>query len=274
VNDNKEEVAQMFQCIDDCVKEWDRILMFTLNKDCVVGSVLASNTINLFSNWYNFINTKLVPSLKSVWSKNSAQSGVVGMNERFSFEDFGRWSRIPEQRDPHPCSRWVIQIACLAALEILTEFTLLKYTRGVFSFKVGMTTCESPHLRSVKANSQKIQMGSVSFWLAAFSQDDSSQMLQTALNMMGGTHTDIIQTAINKFGLNDHQPDADPEAGTKLSNFDLQQDKQASVFWSQVAPAGVLPKHVVLRMLILWNCDTLRQLLQHQIMPNISAFSV
>lgn len=275
VNDNKEAVARMLQCVDDCITQWDRILMFTLNKDSVVGSVLASNTINLFANWYHFVSEKLVISLKSVWSQNSAQSSVVELNDKFSFEDFGRWSRTPEPTPVHPCSRWIIQIAALAALELLTESTLFKYTRGVFSFKVGMPTCEPPHLKSVKANSAKVKMGNVSFFESGFAQHAAhTPMFQTALQMMNQSN-DIIQKAINKFGL-DIKTDSshDPQADVKLSNFDLQPTKKITMFWAQVAPAGTLPKHMVLRMLILWNCETLRQLLQHQIMPNVGAFSV
>ena len=274
VSENKEAVARMFHCIDDCITQWDRILMFTLNKDCVVGSVLASNTINLFANWYRFVNNKLVPSLKSVWSQNVAQSGVVELNDRFSFEEFGRWSRTPEPTPVHPCSRWIIQIAALAALELLTECALMKYTRGVFSFMVGMPTCEPPHLKSVKSNSAKVRMGNVSFFETSGFAQDGVSLFHQAVRMFA-QEEDIIQKAVESFGLkNDVKLDQDPDAGAKLSNFELNAPQKVSLFWAQVAPVGALPKHLVLRMLILWNCDTLRQLLQHQIMPNIGAFSI
>lgn len=273
VSENKEAVSRMFHCIDDCITQWDRILMFTLNKDCVVGSVLASNTINLFANWYRFVNNKLVPSLKSVWSENVAQTGVVDLTERFSFEEFGRWSRTPEPTPVHPCSRWIIQIAALAALELLTECALMKYTRGVFSFMVGMPTCEPPHLKSVKGNTAKVKMGNVSFFETTGFAQDGATLFGQAVRMFA--QEDIIQKAVDTFGLKeDVKTDVDSEAGVKLSNFELNKPAKVSLFWAQVTPVGVLPKHLVLRMLILWNCDTLRQLLQHQIMPNIGAFSL
>jgi len=271
VNDNKDAIKKMFQYIDECVREWDRILNFTLKADNYVSCILASKTVNLFSKWYLFIHKTLLPSLRSIWSSNE-NAGVLEVGPEFSqFKEFGEWCHVKEHTKPNPCSRWVIQICALSALELLTCAPLFKYTRGVFGFQAGMVTCESPHLSSVKVNMAKVKMGNSSYFESGFRQDLPEDMVERSIDTLQNNEAFIKKAEEMILG----KPDGDGgDAGKRLENLELVEDKPISLFWSFVNPSQTLPKHVVLRMCILWNVWTLRQLILYKIMPGVGSIVI
>ncbi len=262
------QIKYLFETIDTHVERWNTILMHTLNKSSHVGPILASNTVNIFSKWMVFANTYLRPSLQSVWVASAFTPLEFGNTFNDTFDDFGRFSNYPEK--VHPCSRWVIQLCALAALEVLTETRLFQFTRGVYGFRAGMATCESPHSLSARNNMAKVRMGNASAFqlresgITAFKQDegvnktDSEALLTTALEKLGPSSA--------------RKENVDVADTTQLES--AAPEVVMTTFWSHVKAHTATDDRVwTLRLCILWNCSTLLQLLKHQIMPGVGIFT-
>jgi hypothetical protein len=286
---NGDAIKPVFVTVDEHVERWNTILAYTLHKSNKhIGPILASNTVNIFAKWLVYMQTYLKPALENVWVSTSTPSPTsiweaVTTSPFKEFDDFGRFANYPEPVS-HPCSRWVIQLCALAALEVLTETRLVQFTRGVFGFQVGMITCESPHALAAKRNMALVRMGNSS----AFQLRDSgiTSFSQTVVNKNITSSEDLMSAAVQSLNATRSSKTQQTQQSQKQL-LDLPKELQApkeggggdvmtSTFWSHVkAPHTVTDERVIpLRLLILWNCGTLLQLLKLKIMPGVGTFSI